>query len=343
MSPMSFVLTLAQTIPIASRRGHPFAVLLLTGAAAIVQLATGGPVTDFGAAGVLVAMYTVAAQSHQRLAILLAVMTPVGVLAAGVLDRGTPPHQLMLVLAEFAAAWVLGQIARFRRRRAAQAARIEREHEQRARQAAAVERRRMAGELHDALAHSLSLIAIEAGAARSIIDTAPERVRACLVSIETISAEAWAETREFLDRVDPEPEGAITLPRPGLHLLEDLIESSRTAGLSVDLVVSGDARPLTADTELCAYRVVQESLTNALKHARNGRTRVSVGYSRSHVDLEIVSEGLPPRSDRTQDGGGRGLRGMRERVRALGGQLSVGRSADRFSVRARLPVEPEAR
>ena len=342
---IGFLLTLAETLPVAWRRRFPIAILVVTGSAAVVQLLVRSPVTDFGTVGILVATYTVAAESSRGLAILLAAMTPVGIFAAGFLDRSTPPHELMIVCTQFAAAWVLGGIWRHRRRQmSVRAARIQRENESRAREAATAERRRIARELHDVLAQSLSLISIQAGAARSVMDTTPERVRACLLSIERVSAEAWAETREFLDGAGSKRVSALaSLPRPGLQRLPNLVRRLAGAGLSVDLAVTGEARPLAADVDLCAYRVVQEALTNALRHASPGRTLVSVQYGRRHVELEIASEASQVREDPMRGGRHHGLSGMYERVRAIGGQLSVDRGAGRFTVRARLPVQAVTR
>ena len=337
---VGFMLTVVETVPIAWRRRFPIAVLLITGSAAVGQVLLRSPVTDFGTFGVLVAMYTVAAESSQAVAILVAVVTPAGILAAGSLDRSTPPHALMIVFVEFASAWVLGEIRRHRRREVAvRAARIRRKNETRAQEVAAAERRRMARELHDVLAHSLSLISIQAGAARSVMDTAPEGVRACLLSIETVSADAWAEMRQFLDG-GPEPETAVTsLTRPGLERVSDLIKRLEGAGLSIDLAVTGQARRLSADADLCAYRIVQESLTNALRHGGEGRTRVSVRYGQHEVELDIASQTTQLRRGPMRGGSHHGLAGMRERVKAIGGQLSVDQGAGRFTVKARLPLQ----
>jgi signal transduction histidine kinase len=340
-----FLLTLAETLPVAWRRRFPLVVLLISGFAAAAQVLLRSPVTDFGRFGVLVAMYTVAAESRQTLAIFMAAMTPVGILGASALDPSTPPYELMIVFAQVAVAWVLGQMVRYRRRQmAARAAQVQRENESRAHEAAAAERSHMSRELHDVLAHSLSLISIQAGAARSVMDTAPERVRACLLSIEMVSAEAWAETRQFLDGAGSERARTVaSFSRSRLEQLMGLIQRLESAGLSVDLAVSGQARPLSADADLCAYRIVQESLTNALRHASHGHTLVSVRYSESHVELEIASEGTQLPGSPMLGGRQHGLSGMHERVRAIGGQLSVDHGAGRFTVRARLPVEAAPR
>jgi signal transduction histidine kinase len=324
VTPAAFVLTVLETLPVALRRRFPLPVLVVAGGAAIGQLALRSPITDFGTFGVLVAYYTVASVGARRLAIGLAAATPVGLGAALLLDPRLPLQELMFATAQFVAAWVLGDNARYRRRAVAY----------QAREAAEAERARIARELHDVVAHSLSLITLQAGAGRTVLDAAPERARECLAAIETVSREAWAEMRRFLD-------GAGSGARPGLERLAELIGRFEAAGLAVDLRVSGEARPLPPAADLCAYRVVQESLTNALRHAGTGvgGARVSIGYGRRSVEVEIANRrrqapvrgGLP-------SGGHHGLSGLRERVGLVGGQLSVEDRSDGFTVRARLPA-----
>lgn len=321
------LLTLMETLPVAWRRRLPIPILVLTGAAATTQVVIGSPVTDFGRLAVLIVFYTVATQSRQWLAILVAALTPAGILAVGMSDRETPSSELVILYVEFATAWGLGYAARYRRRQTAErAARIERE-------AAAAERGRIARELHDVVAQGLSLIAIQAGAARSALETAPEKASGCLLAIESLSRQAWAEMRQFLEVVDRE--GAAG-DRPGLGHLAALIERFEGAGLSVDVVVDGEARPLPRATDLAAYRVVQESLTNALRHGGPAHAQVSIGYRPGSVELEIANEGGGRPA--AVAGGQRGLLGMRERVGLAGGELSVEEEANRFTVRARLPV-----
>jgi signal transduction histidine kinase len=331
------LLTLLETIPIACRRRYPVPVLFVTGSAATAQMLLGSPVTDFGLLAVVVAFYTVAAQSGRRLATTIAALTPPGIAAAVVLDRSTAPQQLMLICIEFAAAWALGVYERRRSRQVAErAARVERESRQRERDAAATERGRIARELHDVVAHSLSLISIQASAARSVMDTTPERARTCLLSIETVSREAWAEMRSLLDS---EAESS----RSSLEHLAELIQRFRDVGLSLDLAVSGAVRPLPAATDLCAFRVLQESLTNVLRHSEPVHARVSIRYGRSSVRLEIASWGRMPEGAPPIEGRHHGLSGMRERVRLVGGELTVEREAGRFSVQALLPIQAAQR
>jgi signal transduction histidine kinase len=332
------LLTLAETLPVAWRRRAPVPLTLLAGAAAIAQIQLDSPITDFSKVGVMVLFFTVASQSRQAVAIAMAALTPIGILATVKLDRFSTPNDLMVVYVQFAVAWGLGAAARHRRRLVAErAARIEREKEERAQAAAAAERSRIAHELHDVVTHSLSVISIQASAAQSVVDAAPDQLTACLRTIETVSREAWAEMRLFLDR-QTEIGGADEPPRGGLAHLAELVERFEQTGLSVDLEITGDVRPLPADVDLCAYRIVQESLTNVLRHAGDDRARVAIGYGERNVLLEIANAAGRIAATTLADGGHHGIGGMRERARQAGGELSVENAAGRFTVRAQLPV-----
>lgn len=321
---LRFALTLAETLPVAWRRRFPWPVLGLTGSAALVLTMMGGPSSDIGILGVLVAYYTVAATASRRLAIVLGAVTGVGILVAKVFEPATVvlPDDLVLTYAQFAAAWVLADNARWRRQHNA-------DLEERA---ADRERARIARELHDGIADSLGVIMIQAGAARSVAG-APERVDACLHSIETVSREAWNELRHLLDlerAVDGGP------AQPGIRHLERLVGRFAAAGLAVDLVVSGDVRPLPAAAERCAYRVLQEALTNALKHSTSARAEVSIHYASGCLQVDVANDG-PGCRDESPTSRGHGLQGMRERIEQIGGELSV-LSGERFTVQARLPI-----
>jgi signal transduction histidine kinase len=330
VTPAAFLLTVTQTLLVAWRRRFPIVTLVVVSTAATAQLLLRSPVTDFGTFGVLLAFYTVVTRSGQWLAIVLAALTPVGISASTVVDRYTTPYDLLVVYVQFAAAWGIGETVRHRRRRSGALA------ERVARDAAAAERGRIARELHDVVAHSLSLIAIHAGAARSVLHTAPEMVAGCLVSIETVSREAWAEMRRFLDSADDAEADAASAP--GLRRLPGLLRQFEAAGLATDLVVTGEVRPLPAPADLCAYRLVEECLTNALRHAGPGHARVAIDHCRGCVRLEIANERVAGRGDQVVHRPRHGLAGMRERVVRAGGRLSVEHEADRFTVRACLPV-----
>jgi signal transduction histidine kinase len=335
----AYLLTAAETLPVAWRRRFPLPLLFVTSGAAALQVVLGTPVSDFGQLGVLALFYTVASQSRQGVAIAIAVLTGAGILAAGAIDRWTAPYQLVLVYVEFAAAGALGAAARrWRRQVAARAAQLERDREERAREAAARERARIARELHDVVMHSLSIITLQAGAARSVVEMRPDRVTPCLREIENVSREAWAEMRLFLDLADRNDGAWAPEPlRTGLAQLENLVERFEQAGLSIDLAITGKVRPLPAEVDDCAYRVVRESLTNTLRHAADSHAQVTIGYDDGSVRLEIAnSGGVPPEAP--SSGTHHGMAGMQTRVKLVGGELSVDDRADAFTVSARLPV-----
>ena len=346
-----FALTLAQTLPIGLRRRAPFPILVLTGLAALLQLLLRAKGADFGTFAVVVAFYTVAAQSSRRLATSVGAAAAVGIFAAKLADQSMQFHldDMIVVYAQFGAAWVLGDNSRYRRLHIAdledRAARIEREREYRAREAVAGERARIARELHDVVTHSLCVILLQAGAARTVMHTAPDTARACLLSIESVGRQAWSEMRHLVGLVreagseDGAPDEGVP-PQPGLDDLPGLVRRFEETGLRIDLAIRGRSRALPPAMELSAYRIVQEALTNTLKHAGQVRARVAVSYEDEAVELEIVDEGGRSRVPFDVEGVGHGLLGMYERTKLFGGELSAQAGPRGFTVRARLPLEP---
>lgn len=216
------------------------------------------------------------------------------------------------------------------------AARLEREREERMRAAVAEERRRIARELHDVIAHTVSVMTVQAGAARLLLDEEPERADGPLLAVEETGRQALAEIGRLLGILRGDEEIAFAR-QPGMADLGTLLEQARRAGLPVDLTVEGELGTLPPGVDLAAYRVVQEALTNALKHGSPTHAAVTVRFAGEAVDLQIVNDG------RVASGGdrrGHGLVGMRERVGLYGGELEVGpRAGGGYAVRARLPVE----
>jgi signal transduction histidine kinase len=350
---LNIALVLVQTLPLVLRRRAPFTVFAVVAAAAAVQGTLGlrGPLFAFLALNL--ALYSLAAYGGRRLAV-RAVAVWVALLTArlGYLIVTAWPQvtisRLYDVVDDYvllAAAWTLGQGVRQRRARAAEleerAARLEREREEKARQAVIQERLRIARELHDVVAHSLSVIGVQAGAARLVLDADPNptRAREAVAAIEATANQAMGEMRRALGILrDTEPSGAALAPLPGLGQLPALLGQLRMAGLPVGLTVAGPPQPLPTSIDLSAYRIVQEALTNTLKHAKASRAEVVVCYGAGELTVEVTDDGrgTPPATAGTD---GAGTVGMRERVALFGGELQVGpRPQGGYAVQVRLPI-----
>jgi signal transduction histidine kinase len=354
---LNVVFVLLQTLPLVVRRRLPFTVFAVGAVAMAVQGILGFYSPTFAFLALNVALYSLAAYGDRRLAI-LGVAVWAGLLSVHFtfFVVTTWPRLAIADLYDLfndwvllAAAWVLGQGVRQRRAHAAElegrAARLEREREEKARQAAIQERLRIARELHDVVAHSLSVIGVQAGAARLVLDAEPipTRAREAVAAIEATANRAMAEMRRALGILrDTEQAGAALAPLPGLDRLPALLGQVRAAGLAVDLTVEGTPLPLATSVDLSLYRIVQEALTNALKHARATHAAVAVCYAAHDVTVEVTDDGQgssPP----TGRSGGAGTIGMQERVALFGGELRVGpRPEGGYAVRACLPVSAEA-
>ncbi len=218
---------------------------------------------------------------------------------------------------------------------------LEDEREAQALAAVAAERARIARELHDVIAHSVSVMTVQAGAARLLLAQDPERAREPILAVEETGREALAETRRLLGILRSDMSEAELEPQPGMASLETLVARTRLAGLPVELTVEGEGVKLAPGLDLAAYRVVQEALTNALKYAGPAHAWVTVRYLRDALELEISNDGRSP--ERQNGSGGHGLVGMRERVSLYGGSVEAGPHPVRgFVVRARLPLEGAA-
>jgi signal transduction histidine kinase len=326
-------LAVLQVAPLLVRRRYPRAVLAAVTVVFILQTAFFNPLPPVAS---LVAIYTVAANlprydSFVAAAIATAAST-IALLGAGEFARLLP----YLVL--LAASWVVGDNLGTRRAytRALEerAERLEREQEAERARAVAEEQARIARELHDVIAHNVSVMVVQAAAANDVFESRPERAREALRAIEASGRSALAELRRLLGVV--RDDGADFAPRPGLDRLDDLVARVRDAGLAVAVSVEGAPRTLPAGIDLSAYRVVQEALTNTLKHAQATRADVAVRYREHELDVEVRDDGTGTGNG---DGGGHGLIGMRERVTAYGGTLETGpANTGGFAVAARFPL-----
>ena len=214
------------------------------------------------------------------------------------------------------------------------AERLEREQQT----AALAERARIARELHDVVAHSVSVMTIQAGAARLLLDEDPSRAREPLVAVEETGHQALAEMRRLLGVLRGSDDGETLAPQPGMAQLDALVEQVRAAGLPVDVRVEGEVRPLAPGVDVAAYRVVQEALTNVLRHAGAARAQVAIRYGGDALELHVTNTGHAAGNG---GGGGQGLIGMRQRVELYGGELEAGpRAEGGYAVRALLPTGP---
>jgi signal transduction histidine kinase len=328
-------LAIFHVAPLAVRRMWPALVLLAMGATALASVPLGVPVVVLGPAA-LVALYTGAAlleRRASRTALALSLVTMAIVVSANDMDMGT----VMTNGVALAVAWFMGD----RRRRLDD----ERLAEQAAaaaalRQASTAERLRVARELHDVVAHAMSVIAVQAGTGRFVIDESPEVARSALASIETASRDALAEMRRLLSVLRDEDghgdDGRLD-PAPGLADLDDLVAVAARTGVEVELSVEGEPVDLPAGAELCAYRIVQEALTNVRKHAQARRAAVTVRYLPEAIELSVVDDGIGPAKGTAA--GGHGIVGMHERAELYGGSVETGPAADGgYRVRAWLPV-----
>jgi signal transduction histidine kinase len=237
-------------------------------------------------------------------------------------------------------AWVLAVLA------AAELLRVRREQwaRERAERAAAAGRRageerlRIARELHDVLAHSLSVINVQAGAGLALLDSDPEQARAALATIKTTSKEALGEIRQVLDTLRS-PGDAPRAPAPGLDRLPDLVEQAGAAGLSVEVTTEGRSRPLPPGADLAAFRILQEALTNVVRHSGSRTARIRIAWRPGALRLDVDDDG--PATAPAGPTGGNGLAGMRERAAALQGTLTAGPTPEGgFHVQATLPLPP---
>jgi len=343
-------LALAGTLCVAWRRRAPEAVLAGTSIAFIVCTASGylTPPLPFAP---LVAIYTVAVYRPPSISIKAGGVAAAGVIVGSIFGpNGLNDDSLLDYPLSLVAALTIGYGVRIGRARAAL---LERQSAQLAREQAALtqlaveqERARIARELHDIVAHHVSVMVAQASAARVVFDARPQQARQALGSIAAVGREAMTEMRRLLGVLHPHGAQVDHAPVPGLDRLPMLIAQIEQAGLPVRMAVAGNRRRLPAGVELSAYRIVQEALTNSLKHAGPTEAHVLLGYHDEFLELRISDTGHNGDAAAVKQEGpieGRGLVGMQQRAALLGGQVVAGPAPDRgFVVTARLPVESAA-
>ena len=329
--------SLLATGSVALRRRWPLAVGLTVGWAFALQIGlVGDPQIIAASVGWLCALYALTVWTPPRRFAL-----GTGLLLLGFAADAAGPHSFAGGGAVFFGVVMLAVMLLVRRVLGDRERRVqlaERERDLAAREAVVAERARIARELHDVVAHSVSVMVVQAQAGPRLLGE-PERARESFRSIETTGREALVELRRLLGVLRGGEEHAATAPQPGLASLKALVEQVREAGLRVDLRFEGEPAALPPGIDLSAYRIVQEALTNSLKHAGRAEAEVIVRYETAAVELEILDNGVGPHTRMTGNGSGHGLVGMRERVALYGGLLEAGsRNGHGFAVRARLPL-----
>jgi signal transduction histidine kinase len=340
--PMWPVVAAATIVPLAWRRRHPLAVVAAQAAAETATVLLAGHLAFSGVvlAAFLLGAYSAGAYADRRaLSLVLVVLSglvPGNLLGLDRLMSGVPGLDAVVPLT----AWLIGHAVRAQRRQLAalreRAVRLERERDATARAAVAEERARIARELHDVVAHAVSVMVVQAEAARRVMRRQPDQAEEALRTVSATGTEALTELQHLLGVLAADEDRPELEPAPGLGDLDALVERVQGAGLVVELHLDGEVRPLPRGLDLTAYRIVQEALTNVLKHAGTARAEVRIRYADDGLGIEVTDAG---RTRGRAAGSGRGLVGMRERVAAYGGELETGpRTEGGYAVRARLPL-----
>jgi signal transduction histidine kinase len=323
------------TLPLAARRSHPLpAVVAVMAAVAGKSLLSEPPESVWTLVVFIICAYSVAAHAPLVPAIVGLAASCGAIGLSVVLDASDSAANVAPTLLVFLGIpWAAGRAFYTRATRAA------RERREAAAAAVNAERLRVARELHDIVAHGISVIAVQADAALGVLDRDPSKVREPLETIKRSAHDALAEMRDLLGVLRTADSEAALSPAPRLGDLDALIAQMRAAGLQAELRIEGDPVPLAPSVELSAYRVAQEGLTNALRYAASARAWVTVRYDAAGLEVEVADDGR--RTVSADPGGGHGLPGMRERVALLGGRLEAGRRPEGgFRLHASFPARP---
>jgi signal transduction histidine kinase len=353
------LIVLLLSLTVALRRRMPEKMFGLVVALGVAQLVLDVEVNpaDFA---MLVIIYTVAAHDGPRLISRLALAAGLAAAPLAAIRWPMPESDsaaghvffAIIMTVPFVLAWVLGDSIRTRRAYFAEleerATRLEREREAQAKVAVAAERARIARELHDVVAHNVSVMVVQADGAAYVLDAAPDQAKQALETISTTGRQALAEMRRLLGvlRTGDTRESGEYVPQPDVQQIEDLVEQVRSTGLTVDFKIEGTPRPLPSGVELTAYRIVQEALTNARKHGGpEVGASVRLVYFDDGLGLLVEDDGRGAAHELYEDGGadgqGHGMIGMRERVGMVGGTLDAGpRPGGGFRISALLPLKP---
>jgi signal transduction histidine kinase len=337
---------LVMTVPLGLRRRFPAIVLVTVVTAAVIGFAA---LYDLSAQNqpdpfliFLIAIYSLAAHTDGRRAALGGIYAAAAVVAIDIpaVLAGSIPDDVYAWLL-YALAFTAGRALRSRQQQAAAAVHLadlaEAEREQRARRAVEDERSRIARELHDVIAHGLSVIVVQAAAEQRVLPEGHESTREVLAAIERTGRQSLVELRHLLGAVRRTDLGLELHPQPGLGRLDELVTEMRDAGLNVDVRIQGAPSSLPAGVDLTAFRIVQEGLTNVLKHANCTDAEVVIRYGDADLDLQVLDHGPGALASAID---GQGLVGMRERVAIYSGTLDAAQDDDGFRLHARLPRDP---
>jgi signal transduction histidine kinase len=336
------VLAFTSAMPLLARRSHALAALITSTALMLVHILIGYPEGSIPLT-VLVLTYSAGVWCPTTRQAVAGIAIIYGVLAV-LVATDTPGLDTANTLGNvgiFTSAWVTGLVVRSRRAetdaRVAEALERAEVQRQEAARAVAEERLRIAQELHDVVAHSMSVIAVQAGVGAHVLDTQPEEARRSLDAISQTSRATLAEMRRLLGVLRGEDGERAHAPAPGLDDLDALTNEVRVTGVDVTLEMDGDRRCVPPGVDLSAYRVVQEALTNVIKHAGQGvSAHVSIGCRPDEISIEVLDDGRGAAA--APSPGGHGLVGMRERVAVWGGELVAGpRPGGGYRVKARIP------
>jgi signal transduction histidine kinase len=345
MTPARAVAALLVTVPLALRLRFPVTVAAVAVSGVVVEAALGVRLPDEYSAvlALLIALLAVASAPSDRQLTIGGGVAFAGLIAAGVILDGPHVGSVVAASAVVGLGLLVGRalsVLRFETDALAQrASELEQERDERARIAVAEERRRIARELHDVIGHSISVMGVQAGAVRSVLRADQLREREALIGVERTGRQAVAEMQRLLGLLRAD-DGATAAPTPSLRRAAELVGDMREAGLVVRLTVHGDVSSLAPGVDLAGFRVLQEALTNALKHAPDARVEAQVRCTEGALEIDVSDDG--GQAPATPNGpAGHGLLGMRERVSLYGGELATGPRPDGgFQVRACIPLDP---
>jgi signal transduction histidine kinase len=344
LDPLAYGLLIVAGGSLAGYRRWPVPVLITTAVAHFCYLVLRYP-EGVEWLGILVALLLVTKQGKWRWTVSVAAANGAALIGADVLGGGTLGDDTLPAVISMTTAVLLGLWLRARRALIAEAKhraeQAERTKEEEARRRVDEERLRIARDVHDTVAHSIATINVQAGTAVHVLDKRPEQAREALVAIKQASAEALRDLRSTLGMLR-NVDGTSRAPSPGLAQLDRLVAMAHDAGVETEVDVQGNPRELPSSVDLAAYRILQESVTNVIRHAGPARVAISLTYGSNHLELGVDDDGRKAKSDVSTDGGS-GIEGMRERARLLGGSLTAGpRPEGGFRVRARLPYKADS-